>query len=179
MAPRLRLSEPNKGRLDEIRNALQGSPHTETVDAARMAEMLATVAPLSSEEKRYACRLIAKTLAATYLRTARQEMGWTQREMSEAMGLKNGYVPQSESTNADFKVPIDYLVHVALVTGQPLYVGEPSVSTDALVLRVRHLEKEVKELKLRLDAETELNNSLFRKFDSRTSIKKEDHLPGG
>jgi hypothetical protein len=73
-------------------------------------------------------------------------------------------VPQSESINADSKVPIDHLVHVALVTGVPIYIGETSPRLDSLSFRVQQLEQQVQELQVRLDAETELNDSLFRKI---------------
>jgi transcriptional regulator with XRE-family HTH domain len=179
MAPRLGLSGLDLKRATAIRSALEQRLQTETVDAARILETLADIAPLSIEDKRYACRRIGKTLAATFVRTARQKMGWSQREMSLAVGLKNGYVPQSESTSVESKVPIDYLVHVALVTGLPLYVGAPSASTDALVLRVRELEQEMKQLRSRLEAETELNNSLFSKFGRRSAAKKRGPQPGG
>ena len=98
------------------------------------------------------------------LLTARKGKGWSQRELSNALGLQSGYVPQSESTKVESKVPMDHLVHVALVTGVPIHIGVTVPSLDALTYRVQQLEKQVVELQARLNAATELNDSLFRKL---------------
>jgi hypothetical protein len=109
-------------------------------------------------------RLRAKQLSARFLRLARCRAGFNQTELGERLGLKTGYVPQCENASLDAKVPIDYLIQVALITKMPLYLGEFTDLTPAQLLeRIRALEEENKELRVRLAAETELNDAIMRR----------------
>ena len=169
MAPRLKPIGMESERHQAIKLLLDPNLQTDAVYPSKVTSQLAQIAPISVDDRRLASRWIAKCLAARYLLTARKGRGWSQRELSNALGLQSGYVPQSESTALESKVPIDHLVHVALVTGVPIHIGVTVPSLDALTFRVQQLEKQVVELQARLDAEIEINTSLFRKLDSERS----------
>lgn len=163
MAPRIRPLALDSSRYQEIKRLLEPIGTADTLDPDAVAALLAPLRPLSADDMRLAGRWLAKCMAANFLRKARERNGWSQRELAGRLGLKSGYVPQSESTRSESKVPLDYLVQVACIAGVPLHMGAAG-NAEKLKLRVQQLERKVSDLEERLAEEQALSQGLFEKL---------------
>lgn len=68
----------------------------------------------------------AKILASRFLRSARENAGLSQEQLAKRLGRAKGYISQTESLNSSKKVPINYLIEVAMATDTPIFIGSPS-----------------------------------------------------
>lgn len=122
MAPRtLRKTEP-LGALNPKHSRVPWDPSPDYSDEQGNSRL------------RNQARYQAQLLGAIYIRHARKQRHWSQRDLAHYLRVTPGYIAQLESVKAEdgsdpekiSKVPLDFLVQVHIVTGVPFFVGDPS-----------------------------------------------------
>lgn len=67
----------------------------------------------------------AKILSSSFLVYCRTNVGWSQVQLAQALGVNKSYIAQVESLNTSTKAPLEFLIQAASVTNTPFKIGLP------------------------------------------------------